>query len=880
MNMKIIFTLLLVFSAVWLTPPEDTAAEERYIQETQDKNFEPPQYGDEELNFDNSSFEAGHLFESLSKGVNSENPDYISNEMDFRNPLPEVKDTDMDIDKFLEDFDKIDCPVFNGNSEDPANALCDENIVQSGFSTLGKYNSDNNDFYNYLKSTVFLPLAYEITKRTNLADVVMDSLSLNAKNSFFYNKQLVSNYNKFESTIMKIFDDISGKTSDMEANKDIINELMISALKRFHLYWNYLRFQGKFDKLKIDTKEIMRTIMKTYMMKRDFLNYVSKTLIRGIIQAYYRFIRAHKMVDILNKFGPQLMGSQIINRYKNFGDKIQSSNFNNIMAIKEISYLISLLQVYHILSFKHGLSDSNIQLNFKTEIILRIQREYENYVKLLPQESQLTRVKQIKEYTAVLLLKFKHMTFIMFQYHGIAQYANMPQMNYVRSSFAVKIYYEMLDNMLLIPKTCINFLLLKSCIVHETTKNLRYITGKYKIKRSTYGWYFLQELSSMMKSLYSKANSQTWEQWSNFKTYYYSNLFSVMYTYKRLFLVNDMDVVEDLETQLGTILQDIKKANAGNSDFNFIMADKFDNDIYDEFLSIKADYNNYAPVEKDATVINFLKTRVNKFVDNFYKENEKATISEGFQAVKAKYKEAVDNWVNSVLNRPETVISVSTANVSPEFQQLNFQPEEENGTGIAGNYPGNLAVPNNNQDQRAENDRGQNIPGSISNFQQSLQEKAGQLPNQQSPNIQFNGPVQPVLIPVAVANQNVVVQQDSENNAKEQENQGQNNNTEEAGDEGDQKKKNIQGVVDDSVAQGKAEIPEQGSQEVPAAGNQSEGNEGQEEQAAEVQPAQTQSADEQNDGLGSQSSESPGERKLKSRPKPVKQLKNSKKVKK
>ena len=141
----------------------------------------------------------------------------------------------------MKEFDRIDCPVFDGNTTDPLNQLCDEQLLQSSFTPLGQYNTDNNNFYNYLKTTIFLPLAYEITKRQNLADVVMDSLSLSARNSFFNNKQLVSNYNKFQETILKIFDDIAGKTSDMEANKDVINELMITALKRFHLYWNYLQ---------------------------------------------------------------------------------------------------------------------------------------------------------------------------------------------------------------------------------------------------------------------------------------------------------------------------------------------------------------------------------------------------------------------------------------------------------------------------------------------------------------------------------------------------------------------------------------------------------------------------------------------------------------
>lgn len=678
MKLKVLLPLILLQLGAHLVPPGDVAIEDNMVPLDLPKGAAAAGFGDEGFNFDSSLFEAADQLDAATHTGNTlAHPNFASDESFVRSAIPELQSKDLDIDKFLEEFDRIDCSKFNGDKTDPLNVLCDGQLLNSAFGPLGEYNTDHRDFYEYLKSQIFQPLAYDISKRENLADMISDTISLNQKNSLFYGQPLTSNYNKFEESVLKIFEDIAGKTSDMEANKDVINELMVSTLKRFHLYWNYLRYQNQFDKLKIDTKEIMKTILKTYLMKRDFLNYVAKTLIKGIIQAYYRFIRAHKMVEILNKYGPYLISAQIINRYKNYADRIQSSNFNHIMAVKEISYLISLLQVYHILSYKQGIPDSTIQINYKTEILLRIEREYENYVKLLPQETQQQRVRQIKEYTAVLLLKFKHITFIMFQYHGIAQYANLPQMNYLKSSFAVKIYYEMLDNMLMLPKSCVNFLLLKSCVIHETSKNLRYITTKYNIKRSTYGWYFLQELSSMMKSLYSKANSQTWEQWGNFKTYYYSNLFSVMYTYKKLFGVADMDAVDDLETQLGTILDNGKKLNQLKP-LNFGLMDRLDKDMYNEFLSIKADYNNYSPVEKDPTILNFLRIRLHKFLDNFIKEHHNE-VDGVFEDVVKAVKEAVDKWIREVPNKPESVVAISTLNTHPEFQQIQFSPASKDG---------------------------------------------------------------------------------------------------------------------------------------------------------------------------------------------------------
>jgi len=231
---------------------------------------------------------------------------------------------------------------------------------------------------------------------------------------------------------------------------------------------------------------------------------------------------------------------------------------------------------------------------------------------------------------------------------------------------------------LMLPKNCVNFLLLKSCVIHETTKTLRYITTKYNVKRSTYGWYFLQELSAMMKSLYSKANAQTWEQWANFKSYYYANLFSVMYTYKKLFQVSDMDSVDDLETGLGSILDNNKRDGRLKPE-DFGLLDTLDKEMYDEFLSIKADYNNYAPIEKDPTVLNYLKVRLHRFLDNFVSEHNSQHDSE-LSTVVRQVRDSLDKWIQEAPNKPESVVAISTMNVHPEMQKIDFgsAPQKSN----------------------------------------------------------------------------------------------------------------------------------------------------------------------------------------------------------
>jgi hypothetical protein len=127
----------------------------------------------------------------------------------------------------------------------------------------------------------------------------------------------------------------------------------------------------------------MTQIIKTYTDKRDFINLVSTTILKAIAQAYYRFIRAHKMVEIIKKNGHLLIQAQILLRYRSVAERIHKATYTNVMLVKETSFLISLLQVYHITSYKEGLQDSQIMVNYNGEILGRIKREYDNYANVL-----------------------------------------------------------------------------------------------------------------------------------------------------------------------------------------------------------------------------------------------------------------------------------------------------------------------------------------------------------------------------------------------------------------------------------------------------------------------------------------------------------------
>lgn len=572
-----------------------------------------------------------------------------SDEAFVKRAVSQLSSPQVNIDKFIDDLDRIDCSKFNGDKMDPLNVLCDCQLVENAFEPLGSANTDTHDFFDYLQRSVYHPLAYNANRGSSVPNLIMDSMHLEPKNSLFHGQPVSTNYNKFEDSVLRLFESMADKTSDMESNKEEISDLIMNTLRRFHLYWNYLRFHNKFDKVKLDTKEVLRSLLKSITARRTFLDHASLTLLNKLTQGYFQFVKAHKILEISKAKGPAMLAAHIQKRYSAIAQLLLENKLNEIMFVRELAALLSLVQTFFVMSARKGLREAEVLASLDTLIALPVKAKYLSLRKgSLESPGLSSSSTKLKHFTAVFLLKAKHLAFIMFQQHNIREYTDMPNMNFLRSPFATKVYYEILDNMFLVPKACASASILKSCVLTETSKALKLVVIKHNIKRSTYGWFFLDHLTTMLKGLYAGANDQTWQSWPNFKTFYYSALFSAMFEFKKLFGIKDLGCISDLETALGAIVHAAKREYVLKPVI-FGTLDIFDKESYNEFLAVKADYNNFAPIEKNFQILGYLKQRLVRFGENFLKQHE-GDVTDEIRLTFAKLQNAVNQWYDKLIN--------------------------------------------------------------------------------------------------------------------------------------------------------------------------------------------------------------------------------------
>ena len=605
------------------------------------------------------------------------------------------KEKKFDIDRFLEELDEFDCDHKKPGSgafdeaDTEFDQLCAENLEASTFKPLGDFNIDQNGFFDYIRNNIYRPLAYNMQRKDSLSGILDDLIFLDDSHSLIKGNVPEDTYGDFEDRILKYFQTAEGKTSDMEKNQGDISEILVQILKEFHIYWNSLRYKGQIDKVKVDTKEVMRNILREYEIKEKFLYEVTRTLADHIKEAYQRFITAHQSIKILNRKGASIIAEKMVQRYRSVVDAIKHSEFNYVKFVHEVALIIDMQQAYYIVNYKSRVNEPKSIKNFQTQVMEQIKKNYEFITTHIPKDDQTRH--DIKDFTASLLLKMSHSEFLIFKYYGVSHIVNFSSARLQSlSQTTVKVYYELLNNLMMIPKNCVNFLTLKHCAFHETNRILRLIGSKYMLKRSTGGWAIYQYVHDMMKMLYSKSNDLVYSNWTIFKAYFYQNLFAIMYNFKKRYLINDMDCLEDLETLIGDTIDKFRTDN-GTARINFGLIDELDEDLYYEFLDIKAKFNHFTHIEKDPQILMQIQNELFVSFKNF-EQKYNAEINQDFITLMDHVKHTIEEWRAASLRAPEVSIQVGelplhAANLHPQiFVDVNAPSADQLDYSVSRNY--------------------------------------------------------------------------------------------------------------------------------------------------------------------------------------------------
>ena len=509
--------------------------------------------------------------------------------------------------------------------------FCSAELRNHIFTNLGNVDYSPPMLFNWMKAHLYKPLGYKMFPRYSFTDVMNAFMDMAKKESMIHPEMQIPNPRDFQRMVNKIFEQIEDSSSDFENNKGQISNLILDLLKRFHIYWNVQRQRNQMQNVHQNTFNILKKIMDKYQQTSDSMKAITIHILENIKSAYQRFQKAASMKKLIKSQSAEMIAVQILRRYKSNIEKIHMSKssydspntkLDYDSRTTEMAYLLDLLKGFFFVNYHNGVENLKNQDLYKKYIydkIVSIYKEYNNFISQKIDKDYY----DFKDWTATLLLKFEHRTFISFVVYGMDAMMNLASFEKNSQQSVIKVYYEWRDRMMAVPVKCMNSLdiSLEKCMIGEFGVIYNNFYNKYQLFASVSGSNLLQFISTQNKKIEALLKSKgAYDNYPNFKNLYFSNLFKCNRAFLAQYRIHDLTSVNDLEKTLADYFEN-KLQSSNLSPKNFSVVDKLNKKLYQNLITIKADYNNFYPINKNPKIIKEIETTVVKEI-NHYKTTE------------------------------------------------------------------------------------------------------------------------------------------------------------------------------------------------------------------------------------------------------------------
>ncbi len=210
----------------------------------------------------------------------------------------------------------------------------------------------------------------------------------------------------------------------------------------------------------------MRDVLKKYKTTNDSMKATTINILENIKKAYYKFLKAVKVKSLLDRRPAEMLTVEILRRYKNNIERIKDGESDFKIQVTETAHMLDLLRAFFIINYRKKLTDSKSQGLYRIFIFDKIKKLFHDYEKYLLEIGDQS-YNDFKDFTACLLLKMEMRTETIFKTYTIGAYSTMPVSQFKHQfSDSTKIYYELLDSLLILPNQCDNLIKkdLKDCV--------------------------------------------------------------------------------------------------------------------------------------------------------------------------------------------------------------------------------------------------------------------------------------------------------------------------------------------------------------------------------------------------------------------------------
>lgn len=519
----------------------------------------------------------------------------------------------------------------NNTLESNPYSLCDGDLADMLFMPLGDVNSHGGDLFNHFNSHVYQPLSYKVfPNRFSFADSLQDLLNLDKDNLMIHKNMPIPDFNRFKQIILGGFAEIANYAADFDANKPLISKIILDILKHFHIYWNVKRQNNEIDSTKINTYTIIKSIIGRYREQNAAMKATTVHILNSIRDAYFRFIRAHKMLGLLQGNSIDVVAFAALRRYDSFIQCILKGQFNRDVYVYELSVQLEFL-TYIVGTLVSGMKPEDIFQVFQEKVYLKIIDMYNVYAKWML-ETNNEHFDRVTEVTATTLLKLKHRQSILYSQVDLQAWGFVAAFSWRSHTYSyIKFIYEIFDYWLLIPTSCQNYQRLDRCMIgnaHEALIRLKFRTN---IHTAVAGVNLLRYLFNTVDQILDTMTAQNaFSHFESFRNLFFAELFKSFENTKLVYQIKDMTLLDRLQNQIGKQVERLKASPELSKEMTNLL-DVFDDKLYDFFLDQKDIYNPYGKMGRNPNVLTEITINLENLMNDFLSDHPETTdvISKG-----------------------------------------------------------------------------------------------------------------------------------------------------------------------------------------------------------------------------------------------------------
>lgn len=558
-------------------------------------------------------------------------------------------------DHILDALTTVDCPhkqfytkqqmIEHEQLQDEVFSLCDADLRKGILNPVGRINVFPKKLYKYLNNQIYMPLGYDVDSKTTFSELIKDAIFLNEDNSKISQNMMLPHNLEYKNNILEAFKNIQHYSTNFEDNKPQISDAILDLLKKFHIYWNVKRRRNEMDQVKTNTMDIIRTIINQYKKSEGNMRLTTLNILTNIKDAYFRFFRADKMIGILQTNPVEQVTVQILRRYKDNVDKIRMHESSYKTMIVEVGYLLELSYSFWKINYLNKIVDKQNRERFRYAIYDKIKEIYTDYQKYMIETGD-SKYNDVKDFTVLILAKLEVKMHLIFEVYSFEGFTGQPKANVENELYSVpELYFKFMDQLVIIPERCLDMHInsIKDCLASDLSKILNTYYFEYWMFTSVNGAQLFDFLRTEMTNIIEQMDkANVWDNAINWKNLYFTELFKFDELFRMKYFIRKVFELDDLMNQIGYIIERHKGLQIMSKN-HFKLLNKLDTDIYELFIRLKSDYNQFEPLNKHVDILNKIKDRIHNFLKKYVKSYS-GKIGQRIRSLLNDISRSTENW--------------------------------------------------------------------------------------------------------------------------------------------------------------------------------------------------------------------------------------------